>query len=215
MTGVNDNDTLTGSGTARPTWSSSDSDLNSQPSAEFDGSNDHLDTGTTDLGGVDFWCPTSGGNPFTLIICGYWPSGVHSSTAGYVLARAGSTGGNRTFAVFLRGGSIRMYVRGQDTSFASVGTGLVYIVAVKYDGSSVSASANAQTSWESITTGSAAEETGENITIGCRTASSPNFELDGKIGEIIVFDSELSDANVNTICNDLESTHGGSWSDVS
>jgi hypothetical protein len=122
---------------------------------------------------------------------------LHSvATTQTVMARSGATPGNRTFQWYygsLLGQFVWTFIlRGGTTSqFAGITTGAAWIHgAVTWDGTTCRLYANGVLVGN-IPVGAAAEETGENITLGARTASSPAAYSQGRLDEVMVFNAAL------------------------
>ena len=164
--------------TSRPTFNTND--VNSNPALSFDGG-DFLDAGDVlDLDpGVDSWSFFSVFN-------------VATNNTGNLMARAGATLNQRQYQYFIQANSLDHILGGTETDGVATATGGWNIGAVL---ANTTATATALNGGDDVTgtPGSAANEN-TNLIVGART-NGTDFFLTGDIAELIVFDSELSDAN--------------------
>jgi len=122
---------------------------------------------------------------------------------GAILAKAGTTAGNRTFIIYDDAGVLKIIIRGTTNTIASgYVAGSFNIVGVKWDGLVCKAYVNGVES--TLLVGVAAEETTQNIQVGARS-NGANFPIiEGRVGEVVVLDSALSDANFTALGAGME-----------
>jgi len=166
--------------------------INSQNVMEFDGSSDWLDTGVADIDGISLFAEA--GQSWTVTVVGVWDGD------GYFVAKAGSTGGNRTFGIFNQSDAIKIIVRGTEnilTSTTDYNLGESIAITVTWDGATMLVYSDGQAP-ETLTVGTAAEETSQNIIFGART-NGGGFFLDGSLGSSVIWGKALSLTEVKQV----------------
>lgn len=118
---------------------------------------------------------------------------------GIVIAKGGTTAGNRNFVIYDDAGTLKIIVRGTTNTPAGYNAGSFNVVGVKWDGLVCKCYVNGTESV--LLVGVAVEETTQNIQVGARS-NGGNFPIiEGRIGEVSVNDTAFSDANF-TACGD-------------
>lgn len=150
----------------------------------FDGSNDWMNLGSQTIGGNNLFAEAA--NSFSLIVVCRLNSGLSGP-----LAKASATNAQRTFQYVSFNGDMNTVLRGSNRlfdagSFPATTDLMTYL---RWDGSTMSWRIGNTTGTANV--GSAAVES-ENVTLGCRTASSPAVFWNGTIGEVIFYNKALS-----------------------
>ena len=146
-------------------------EVRKQQGQDFDGTDDYIDLG--DLhNDVDLFA--SAGNPWTV-------TSVFkaSEQTGTIIARAGGTGGNRTFQSYFQSTSNRapsIYLRGELNDFDwGYDDNQHHLLTVTWDGTDANMYGDGGTDSSALNVGAASEETTENIIIGARTGGTAVF----------------------------------------
>lgn len=147
------------------------------------------------------------GKPFTLITC--W----RTTADGTFVGRGVSAAASRTFQALTTVSHLTFIINGQrtDTSFNTPDNGSVHVLAVRCDGA---ATPTVEYFYDnhalsSLPIGSASENTGEDIYVGCRTNGS--FLFTGDIGRLYIASKAFSTATINAILNGLSTDFGLGW----
>jgi len=152
-------------------------DANDKPEMVFDGSNDWLDLGASQLGNTEFFADSSDS---------WFITGVGTYDSGTFISKAVATSSQRELHIFYDLGQNTVYTRGQFTQFSSATNRR--IISFNWDGSNAVAGVDGASN--AVNVGSAVK-TNQNINIGSRT--NGGFPLNGSIQEIIIYNSDQSD----------------------
>lgn len=189
-------------GASQPTINSSG--IGGKAALSFSGSSQWMNLGSQTIGGNDLFA--SAGNPFSVyIVCRSTTAAGGGKT---LFAKGGGTISTRTFQLFQSNELLSSIVRGTNTNsstniFPQLTDGVCRLV---WDGSAITAAFNSNTL--SVTNGTAASVESENITLGCRTASSPSIFWVGLIGEVIFYGKAISSAEQSALFSYLNAKWG-------
>lgn len=166
---------------------------------KFDGSNDYLTFGAQSLGNTGLYAHATSGNSFTTFV-----TFKLTKRQSMALAKSGNSAANRQFAIgsFDSGNdNLTVYVRGTGTTLKTSAINLALTVAFRYDLTTNTARAyvmgEGENTWTevAVTIGSGASQA-TNILLGARTSTGTVDIMAGWIGETIIYDTALSDADM-------------------
>lgn len=168
----------------------------------YNGTSQWLDTGVERMGNTGLFC---GPGERFFVAFAFRPTGALAFKT--LIARAANTVGERTIHLDVTDvNSLRIVLRGASTNVIPVTNDEWVVGLINWDGSAATALINGVTS--PLTVGDAAELTGQRITIGCRTASSPLFFFNGDIGTLLIRDYDLTPAQKTQVMNKLAAQVG-------
>ena len=168
----------------------------------FDGQDDYLDTGVTQIGNTRLFADAS--DQFYIAI----PFRISKDALGTLIGKAGSSGGSRQFFLYFYGASTHtqtpaINVRGALTATDwDIDDDLTHVIWVNWDGVTMTMGYDSQPSLV-ISVGTAPEETDQRILIGSRGNGVNNPPMTGQIGVPLIRDVSLSEADRTSVALNL------------
>lgn len=197
------NDTTQADEFARPTVSGS-----GELALGYDGTRDYLDTNKTRIGNTGLFC--DGSETFTLagVFRVIPQEGGHT-----VIARGAGTGTERTFHLTVNSESgLTTRVRGASSTIqAGVMDGESHLFVIRWNGTDLEASVDGNTP-STLNVGTVAEQVDQRILIGAQGSppeDDPGNYMNGEIGELILLDAALSQAEIDDLKQYLTNRHLG------
>jgi len=131
-----------------------------------------------------------------------------SSAAQYILAKASSNAATHTLSILLEGGVIKPRVHGtQSTGPSGLADGLFKAVLIVWDGTDAVLYMRGHDP-QSLNIGTAAEETSELITIGCRTYTSPAVFFAGTVDPPLLLPRAMTASEATQWLNFMSTSKG-------
>ncbi|MCK5021191.1 MAG: hypothetical protein KAS32_29545 [Candidatus Peribacteraceae bacterium] len=165
----------------------------------YDGSS-ALETSVDQMGSTSFFCGPS--DSFT-VSCAFNATGE-----GYIISKGGGLEASRVFGIFVQDGFIRLFLRGDNINDGTaqfpyvMGTDAIAIV--RWDGSEFRAFIDTDSTGVVSSVGTDPDNA-ETVKLGARGdgAGGIGFALTGTIDDVQVYDTNLSNANIKLIQQDI------------
>lgn len=182
----------------QPLWNSSDSNFNNLPSVSFDGINHSLEVATFVGGAIT--------QPNTIFLIGKLDANV-----GLEFAFDGGNAGTDRHTLYTITSGVKPFAIGAPTELAgNTDPGLtVHILGLQFNTTSSNLYMDGGTVEAS---GDVGADDMNGIMMGARFSSTFNGEW--TIAEILVYNSSLSDADMNLVGNYLASKYLATWTDI-